>query len=78
MAEVLRVIFESPLRLAKLLEESLDVFGDRTAAVCIELTKMFEQVHRGYLSDLFSQFRDKKIKGEVTVVIAGSNPKFSR
>ena len=72
------VIFESPLRLAKLLEKSLDVFGDRTAAVCIELTKMFEEVHRGYLSDLFSQFRDKKIKGEVTVVIAGSNPKFSR
>ena len=72
------VIFESPLRLLKLLEESLDVFGDRRAAVCIELTKMFEEVHRGWLSELIAEFSDKKIKGEVTVVVAGNNKKFIR
>jgi 16S rRNA (cytidine1402-2'-O)-methyltransferase len=72
------VIFESPLRLAKLLEESIEIFGDRRAAVCIELTKMFEEVHRGWLTELVEKFRDMKIKGEVTVVIAGNNKKFIR
>jgi 16S rRNA (cytidine1402-2'-O)-methyltransferase len=73
------VIFESPRRLAKLLGDSLEVLGDRLAAVCIELTKKFESVHRGYLSDLAKEFsREETVRGEVTVVIAGSNPKFVR
>jgi len=72
------VIFESPARTAKLLESALEVLGDRRAAVCIELTKMFEEVHRGYLAELLEKFRDKTIKGEVTVVVAGCNPKFAR
>ena len=46
--------------------------------LCRELTKKFERVHRGFLSELAEQFADVKIKGEVTVVIAGNNPKFLR
>ncbi len=72
------VIFESPYRVGKSLEGALAVFGDREAAVCIELTKKFERVSRGYLGDLLETFRDKKVKGEVTIVIAGNNPKFAR
>jgi 16S rRNA (cytidine1402-2'-O)-methyltransferase len=72
------LIYESPLRTEKLLEAALEVLGDRKAAVCIELTKMFEEIRRGYLKDLIEEFRDKKIKGEVTVVIAGNNKKFVR
>lgn len=72
------VIFESPFRVGKTLDSALEVLGDRMAAVCIELTKKFERIHRGYLSDLADQFRDRKIKGEVTIVIAGNNPKFTR
>ncbi len=72
------VIFESPYRVGKSLEVALEVFGDREAAVCIELTKKFERVSRGYLGDLHEEFKDRKIKGEVTMVIAGSNPKFTR
>ena len=52
--------------------------GDREAAVCIELTKMHERVSRGYLSDLVAEYKDAKVKGEVALVIAGSNPKFRR
>ncbi len=70
------VVFESPYRLGKFLADALEVLGNRLAAVCIELTKKFEKVHRGYLEDLAAQFRDTEIKGEVTVVIAGNNPKF--
>ena len=72
------ICFESPFRTAATLEAALDALGDREAAVCIELTKLHERVSRGYLSDLVSEFKDVKIKGEVAIVIAGCNPKFAR
>jgi 16S rRNA (cytidine1402-2'-O)-methyltransferase len=72
------IYYESPHRVGALLAAALEALGDRRAAVCIELTKIYEEVHHGYLSELAAQFADKKIKGEVVVVIAGSNPKFAR
>ena len=72
------ICFESPFRAAATLEAALDALGDREAAVCIELTKLHERVSRGYLSDLVSEFKGVKIKGEVAIVIAGCNPKFTR
>jgi 16S rRNA (cytidine1402-2'-O)-methyltransferase len=72
------VIFESPFRIGRLLEDAAEVLGDREAAVCVELTKKFENIHRGYLTDLAQEFADRKVKGEITVVIAGDNPKFLR
>ena len=70
------VLYESPFRVATLLADALEVLGDRKAAVCIELTKKFERIHRGTLSKLRDELSGRQIKGEVTVVIAGSNPKF--
>ena len=72
------ICFESPFRIGATLEAALDSLGDREAAVCIELTKLHERVSRGYLSDLVAEFRGKKVKGEVALVIAGNNPKFLR
>ncbi len=72
------VVFESPFRIGKMLADALIALGDRRAAVCIELTKKFERVHRGYLSDLANEFADKTTKGEITVVIAGNHAKFKR
>lgn len=63
------VFFESPFRVAKILKIALEVLGNRQAAVCIELTKKFENIHRGNLEDLIDQFTDRKIKGEVTIVV---------
>jgi 16S rRNA (cytidine1402-2'-O)-methyltransferase len=70
------ILFESPYRVGACLADALVVLGNRLGAVCIELTKKFEAVHRGYLADLAAQFKGKEIKGEVTIVIAGNNPKF--
>ena len=70
------VFFESPYRLGKFLQDALDVLGNRVAAVCIELTKKFESVQRGYLEELVARFCDERVHGEVTVVIAGNHPKF--
>lgn len=72
------VIFESPFRVGKCLAAAGEVLGDRKAAVCIELTKKFERVSRGYLADLADEFAEGKVKGEVTIVIAGNNLKFTR
>ena len=72
------VLFESPHRVARLLADALEVLGNRRAAVCVELTKKFEEVHRGYLDELADHFRNAKVKGEVTVVIAGNHPKFMK
>jgi 16S rRNA (cytidine1402-2'-O)-methyltransferase len=70
------ILFESPFRIAPTLEAALAVLGDRRAAVCIELTKKFERIERGFLSDLLPRFLDTRTKGEVTIAIAGNNPKF--
>jgi 16S rRNA (cytidine1402-2'-O)-methyltransferase len=71
------VFYESPFRLYKLLASALEVLGDRRAAVCVELTKQFEKIYRGSLSELCAMFKDQQVRGEITVVIAGNNPKFS-
>lgn len=70
------IYYESPFRIGASLKVALEVMGDRRAAVCLELTKKFERVSRGYLSELVSQFPGDKVKGEATVVVAGNNPKF--
>src|SRR5690606_5464113 len=64
------VFFESPFRVGKVLSVAAEVLGDRPAAVCIELTKKFENISRGPLTELAAQFSDRAIKGEVTIVIA--------
>ena len=70
------IFFESPHRIGKTLKDALAAFGDRKAAVCVELTKKFERVDRGFLSELSDEYLDKKVKGEITLVVSGNNPKF--
>jgi 16S rRNA (cytidine1402-2'-O)-methyltransferase len=70
------ILFESPHRLTGLLNDALRVLGNRLSAVCIELTKRFEEVTRGFLADLCEQYEGKRLRGEITVVIAGNNRKF--
>jgi 16S rRNA (cytidine1402-2'-O)-methyltransferase len=72
------ILFESPYRVSTCLKAALDVFGDREAAVCIELTKAHERVSRGFLTELVKEFEGKTVKGEVVIVLAGNNPKFAR
>lgn len=72
------ILYESPHRVAVLLHDALEVLGDRRAAVCIEMTKKFEQIHRGWLAELVTTFAERQVRGEVVVVIAGRHPKFMR
>jgi 16S rRNA (cytidine1402-2'-O)-methyltransferase len=72
------IFFESPHRLGAFLADIHTVLGDRQAAVCFELTKKFERVHKGWVSELAESYAETKPKGEICVVIAGSSPKFIR
>jgi 16S rRNA (cytidine1402-2'-O)-methyltransferase len=68
------VFFESPHRIAATLALAAEVLGaDRRAAVCRELTKTYEEVRRGGLSELASWAADG-VRGEITVVVAGAEP----
>jgi len=65
------IFYESPYRLAAFLEDALAVFGDRDAALANDLTKLFEKVERGTLSELLAMVKGKSLKGEFVVVIGG-------
>jgi len=68
------IIFESPYRLIKTLEDIKEVMGDRKVAICRELTKMYEEIFRGQISDGIKEFlKRKQIKGEFTLVVGGVN-----
>ena len=65
------IYYESPHRLHRFLQDALEVLGDRPAALAKELTKVFESVKRGRLSELVAQLEGQP-KGEYVVVIAGA------
>jgi 16S rRNA (cytidine1402-2'-O)-methyltransferase len=66
------LFFEAPHRLAATLGAMADAFGaDRSAAVCRELTKTYEEVRRGPLGEL-AAWAAGEVRGEITVVVAGA------
>ena len=65
------IFYESPHRLAGFLADALAVYGDRPAAVANELTKLFESVRRGALSELIAGLTGTEPRGEYVVVIGG-------
>jgi 16S rRNA (cytidine1402-2'-O)-methyltransferase len=68
------VFFEAPHRTAETLAAMVEVFGpDRSAAVCRELTKTYEEVRRAPLADLVG-WAAEPVRGEVTLVVAGAAP----
>lgn len=66
------VLYESPMRLVKTLQELALYFGeDRLCSVARELTKVFEENKRGTLREVADYFLEKGVKGEIVIVIQG-------
>lgn len=63
------VFFESPYRIEKLIRELNELCPDREIALCRELTKKFEEVIRGKVSELHKNLKSLKLKGEFVVVL---------
>lgn len=65
------VFYESPKRVHKMLGDLVEVYGEtRDAVVARELTKKFEEVRRGSLSELVAELDGVTLKGEVVVLVA--------
>ena len=65
------ILYEAPHRLLKTLQDLLDILGDRSIAVCRELTKKFEEIVRGPVSKIISLFSETTIRGEFVLIIEG-------
>ena len=65
------IFYESPHRISETLQDILDIFGDREMVLTRELTKIYEEVLRGKAGEILNQIGEKKLKGEITLVISG-------
>ena len=66
------VFYESPVRLTKTLKDFIEYFGaERKCSVSRELTKMFEENFQGSLYEVCTHFNNKKVKGEIVIVVEG-------
>jgi 16S rRNA (cytidine1402-2'-O)-methyltransferase len=68
------ILYESPMRLLKTLEELIVYFGEeRHCCVSRELTKIFEENKRGTLTEVLYYFKEKGVKGEIVIVLQGKD-----
>ena len=65
------VFYESPRRLSSLLEDAAQILGERRVVVAREMTKVYEEVYRGTVSEVLEQIGKEEVKGEVTVILEG-------
>jgi 16S rRNA (cytidine1402-2'-O)-methyltransferase len=67
------IIYESPYRLVKLLEELIAVVGEeRQVSVSREISKLHAETVRGTLAEVLARFREKEVKGEIVVILSGN------
>jgi 16S rRNA (cytidine1402-2'-O)-methyltransferase len=72
------VFFESPRRLSSCLEDLHALWGDRRAVITRELTKKFEEICRGTLSELRLRLKGEGVRGEVTLLVEGLRSEAGR
>jgi 16S rRNA (cytidine1402-2'-O)-methyltransferase len=66
------IVFETPHRLRQSLADMEAVLGDRPLALCREMTKVYEEIWRGTISQARATFEEQEPRGEFTVVIGGA------
>jgi 16S rRNA (cytidine1402-2'-O)-methyltransferase len=69
--EVTLIFFESPYRVAALLEDLSTVLGDRRLTICRELTKLHEEVWRTTVSQALERYKKEEGRGEFTIAVEG-------
>lgn len=71
------IFYESPHRISETLRDILEILGDREIVLTRELTKVYEEIIRGKVSEILNQIGDRTLKGEITLVISGKTRKFT-
>ena len=69
------IIFESSNKINKTLQDLINILGNREIAICREMTKKFEEIITGKISDVAQKIVSKKLKGEIVIVLYGDNKK---
>lgn len=70
-AKMTAVIYDSPLRLLKILPEAIAIFGENApGCLAVDLTKVSQKVLRGSLGELLVMAKEKRIKGELVLMIS--------
>lgn len=69
------ILFEAPHRIPASLKDIKEIMGDRRIVVTRELTKVFEEVIRGRVSEVIKRVEGKGMKGEITIILEGSTGK---
>lgn len=72
------LIYESPRRILRTLQDLFAAFGDREVAIVREITKKFEQVTRGKLGEIIADQTVFTTKGEFVIVVHGTDKKIKR
>lgn len=65
------IFYESPHRISETLNDIFEILGDREMVLTRELTKVYEEIIRGRVSEIRNQIGDRTLKGEITLVIGG-------
>ena len=68
------IFYEAPHKLRATLDDLYAAFGDRSLALCRELTKLHEEIRRTTLAQAVAYYRDNDPKGEFVLVLAGAEP----
>ncbi|MGA2955232.1 MAG: 16S rRNA (cytidine(1402)-2'-O)-methyltransferase [Thermodesulfobacteriota bacterium] len=68
------VFYESPRRLRSFLGDAVEFLGDRQVVVAREMTKVYEEIYRGTITEVLDQLGEQEVKGEVTIILEGGKP----
>ena len=66
------ILYEAPHRVVELLNDIKDIFGDRQIVVLRELTKVYEEIKRGSISNILENTDEDRIRGEFTIILTGN------
>lgn len=65
------IFYEAPHRIMDTLKSILSIFGDRPIALCREISKIYEEVYRGSITEVINEIKDG-VKGEIVLVVEGN------
>ena len=71
------ILFESPFRLEKTLNQLKEYLGNRSVVIGRELTKLYEEIIRGNLDDVIKYFSKSKVKGEIVIMIGKDDDRIN-
>ena len=71
------IFYEAPHRIIEMLESIKDIFGERRISVSREISKLYEEIYRGKVSEVIEELNSEEIRGEFVVVVEGSSDEVS-